>query len=177
MFLISFLCCSASKLPLVLIFPLLSLPISFFPPVFLLCQQSCLSGLVTMLEFWSFHRVYTLLSFSSLPPTSFWKTCIGIKGNNSTRQKHFKSIYYPALLQPSFCFPFSNEICVYFPFLLACHILHLIELLQTRWIALRLASKGARERVLYLWLGTREVLGRVLQSSSTGDALFVLLYW
>lgn len=152
MFLISFLRCSASKLPLVLTFPLLSLPISFLPPVFLLCQQSCLSGLIIRLEFWSFHRVYTLLFLSSLPPTSFWETRVGIKGNTSTRQKHFKSIYYPALLQPSFCFPFSNEIYVYFSFLPACHILHLTELLRARWNGLMLASREqGKECCIYGW--------------------------
>lgn len=31
-------------------------------------------------------------------------------------------------------------------------------------------QQGARVRVLYLWLWTREVLGRILHSSSTGDA-------
>lgn len=148
MFLISFLCCSASKLPLFLTFPLLSLPTSLFLPVFLLCRQSCLNGLITRLEFLSFHRVYTLLFLSSLPPILFWETCVGIKGNTSIRQKHFTSIYYPALLRPSFCFPFSNEIRVYFSFLPACHILHLIVLLWSRWNALMLASRE-QGRVLY----------------------------
>lgn len=174
MFLISFLCCSASKLPFVLTFPLLSFPISFLPPVFLLCRQSCLSALITMLEFWSFHRMYTLLFLSFLPPTSFWEICVGTKGNTSTRQKHFKSIYYPAFLQPSFCFPFSNEICVYFSFLPACHILHLTELLWARWNALMLACREqGKERAVFMTRDhshTREVLGRILHNSSTGDA-------